>query len=328
MRLSMNDTPPLRQAARPPNIADAMRNVRTKRQLADLFRYLNLRPTRRLGQNFLADHNLLAYMVRAAEVGSRDLVLDIGTGTGLLTAHLAAAAAQVLTIETDRRLYAIASRYLEDKPNVEMLLGDALASKHALSPLLLEAIRRHLESGTCAAFRVVSNLPYSTASLIVPNLLESRLPFTTMVVTVQKEVAERMAASPGGAEYGALSVLVQAQARVRILRLVPPDVFWPRPKVESALLRVEPDPRRREPLRDYPSFAALVRAAFGHRRKTLLNSLVASHGVGERPAIEAALAACGIAPNDRAEHLSLPQYVALANALARDEDAPPAAPEP
>lgn len=304
------------------DVADAMRHVRTQRQLAELFRYFGLRPTKKLGQNFLVDHNLLDFMIRAAELGPNDLALDIGSGTGLLTAHLADAAAKVLAIEKDRRLHAISVRYLEERPNVELLLGDALESKHALSALLLDAVRRELADASYAAFRVVANLPYSTASLIVPNLLEAGLPIARIVVTVQKEVAERMAAAPGTSAYGSLSVIVQAHARARVLRDVPPTVFWPRPKVTSAILRLDPEPARLEPIANYTTFAAVVRAAFRHRRKTLLNSLVASHTFGDRHAVEAALAPCDIEPSHRAEDVSREQYIALANALSPTKEKP------
>ncbi len=304
-----------------------MREVRTKRQLAELLGYLRIKPSKSLGQNFLVDHNLLDFIVRAAEVGPGDLALDVGCGTGLLTAHLADAAGHVIGIELHRGLFAVCSRYLEGRGNVTLLCGDALASKHALSPGLLEAVHQRLgdTGGTPVPpeLRVVSNLPYSAASLIVPNLLESGLPIAVMVVTVQKEVAERMAAAPGGAEYGALSLVVQAQAAVEVLRAVPPEVFWPRPKVTSSILRLVPDPQRKAAIRDFAAFREVVKAAFAHRRKTLANSLDA--GWRRHPACvphrrdacaTALLSACGIAPGARAQEVDLAHYVVLANHLA------------
>ena len=298
------------------DIAHAMANVRTKRDIEAVLRYFGIRASRRLGQNFLVDHNLLAFMVRQAAVCPDDLVLDIGCGTGLLTAHLADAAGKVVGVELDRRLFAICSRYLEGRPIVELLQGVALASKQAMSPLVLDAVERAWRTGRYASLRVVSNLPYSVASLVVPNLLEAGLDLALMLVTVQREVGERLAAAAGSKGYGALSVVVQAHAAVGIVRAVPPSVFWPRPRVASALVRVVPEPARRARIVDYGAFASLVRGAFCHRRKRLANALTTSHVVGDRAAAAALLARGGIEPTARAEQVSVEQYIALANALA------------
>ncbi|HUT33266.1 MAG TPA: 16S rRNA (adenine(1518)-N(6)/adenine(1519)-N(6))-dimethyltransferase RsmA [Planctomycetota bacterium] len=298
----------------PPSIADAMRQVRTKRQLADLLHYLRIKPSKSLGQNFLVDHNLLDFIVRAGEVGPEDLVLDIGCGTGLLTAHLADAGGHVVGIELHRGLFAVCSRYLEGRQNVTLLCGDALASKHALSPALLKATQDAWATGRYKALRVVSNLPYSAATPLVPNLLESGLPIAAMVVTVQKEVAERMAAPPGGRDYGVLSLVVQAQAAVEVVRGVPPEVFWPRPKVTSSIVRLVPDLQRKAVIRDFAAFREVVKAAFAHRRKTLANSLAAAHlRDGDLAPL---LSACGIAPTARAQDVDLARYILLANHLA------------
>ena len=302
------------------HIADAMRELSTKRQLADLFRYLGIRATRRLGQHFLIDPNLLDFIVRAGEVGPDDLVLDIGCGTGLLTAHLADAAGRVIGIEVDRRLFAICSRYLEARENVELICGDALASKHRLAPALVDAAQREVATGAWHSLRVVSNLPYCIATLLVPNLLESGLAIAAIVATVQKEVADRLVAGPGCRQYGSLSVVVQVQASAAVLRPVPPAVFWPRPQVDSAIVRLLPEPGRLQAVRDYPAFVTLVRAAFTHRRKRLANALAACGVVRDRTAIEAALAHCGISPGDRAEHVAVGQYVELANTLAEGRE--------
>ena len=301
------------------DIARRMAKVRTKRELAALFRHLGMRCQKRLGQNFLVDHNLLGFMVRAAEVGPDDLAVDIGCGTGLLLGHLADGAAHAIGIEVDRRLLAICSRYLEGRANVTLLRGDALASKRRLAPLLLEALAREWATGRYEALRVVSNLPYSVASLIVPNLLEAGLPLAVVLVTVQKEVADRLAAEPHSKQYGALSVVAQAHARVEVVRGVPPQVFWPRPKVESAIVRLVPRREGREGIDDYARFQQVVRAAFAHRRKSVANALATAHSLGDKAAVDVAVARCGIGPGQRAEHVSLPQYVALANELTARE---------
>ncbi|MFW6161984.1 MAG: 16S rRNA (adenine(1518)-N(6)/adenine(1519)-N(6))-dimethyltransferase RsmA [Planctomycetota bacterium] len=309
-----------RGQAQPFDIAEAMATVRTKRDIEAIFRYFGLRASKRLGQNFLVDHNLLDLMVREAQVSARDLALDIGSGTGMLTAHLADAAGKVLGFEVDRRLFAIASRFLGDRANVALIQGDVLASKHALAPRLTEAVADEWRTGRYEGLKVVSNLPYSIASLVVPNLLESDLPVALMLVTVQREVAERLAAEPGRKAYGSPSVVVQAHAAVEIVRRVPPSVFWPRPKVDSAIVRVTPQPERLASLRDYDLFLALVRSAFAHRRKTLANALKGCEALTDKAAAEALLTRCGVEPTSRAESLRPGQFIALANALAQWSD--------
>jgi len=293
-----------------------MREVRTKSQLVEVFRFLRLRPARALGQNFLVDPNLLDFIVRAAQVGPEDLVLDIGCGTGLLTAHLADAAARVIGIELDRGILAVCRRYLEGRANVELLSGDALASKHALSPALLEAARREWSSGRYRALRVVSNLPYSAASAIVPNLLECGLPIAGMLVTVQKEVAERLVAGVGHEHYGALSLVVQANAQVELVRLLPPEVFWPRPKVTSAVVRLTPFSEARATAGDFEALKTLARAAFAHRRKTLVNSLAASHLLPQADAVQL-LTRCDVPASVRAQDVGLSQYLLLARCFSQ-----------
>jgi len=298
------------------SIAESLRNVRTKRQLEALFNYLGLRARKKLGQNFLVDHNMLRFMVRSAEVCGDDLVLDIGCGTGLLSGHLAEAAGKVIGIEVDKGLFAVCSRYLEDRPNVTLIHGDVLAGKHRLSEQFLEAVEQEWRSGRYKALKVVSNLPFSIASLVVPNLLESRLPLSLLVVTVQKEVAERMVAGPGSRQYAWLSIVVRVHADAEILRRMPPQVFWPRPEVTSALVRLAPRRDVRARVADYECFASLVRAAFSHRRKQVGKALSSWPGLKGEDVGEV-LRACGITPRDRAEHVSVESYIELANYLAK-----------
>jgi 16S rRNA (adenine1518-N6/adenine1519-N6)-dimethyltransferase len=310
--------------SRPPHrIAQAMGKVTNKRDLAELFRDLGIRASRNLGQNFLVDHNLLDFIVRTGDVGSDDLAIDIGCGTGLLTAHLADAAGHVIGVELDRRMYGIASRYLGDRPNVELLRTDALAGKHRMHPTVMEAVARAWDSGRYASLRIVSNLPYSVASLIVPNMLECALPLACLVVMVQREVADRMVAEPGSPAYGSLSLTVQVHAKATLVRTVPPAVFWPRPRVESAIVKLVPRAGHMAELSDYQVFVETVRAAFTHRRKKLANALVSSHRLGMCEQIVQALAACDIAPGDRAEHVALAQYIQLANRLHQEQRCPP-----
>jgi len=231
-----------------------MAKVRTKQQLADLFRQLGLRASRKLGQNFLVDHNLLDFIVRTGRVGEKDLVLDIGCGTGLLTAHLAEAAGKVIGVELDRRMHTIASHYVGGLPNVELLRMDALARKHRMADEFMDTVRREWDTGQYEALRVVSNLPYSVASLIVPNLLESDLPLASIVAMVQREVAERMVAETNTKAYSSLSLVIRVHTQATLVRTVSPAVFWPRPKVESAIIRLIPRDLHRSQITNYDTF--------------------------------------------------------------------------
>lgn len=207
----------------------------------------------RLGQNFLADPNLLDAIVRDANLAPGDVVLEIGAGEGVLTGRLADATKHVHAIEIDRRLEQTLAA-VGARPNVELVWGDAM--------------RIDLGGLHPAPTAVVANLPYSIATPILLRTVD-QLPFVEYwTVMVQREIAERLRAKPGTSEYGAPSVLLQLSCEVKVLRVIPPEVFRPRPRVESALLSV----RRTGPPPDQPT-REVVHAAFAHRRKTLARSL-------------------------------------------------------
>ena len=261
----------------------------------------DLRPSRALGQNFLADPNTARRIVRLAGVGAGDHVLEVGPGVGSLTVALAEAVApggEVLGLELDRHLLPVLEEVLVGLPQVRVVQGDALTVDYG--PLLTGA----------EAWTMVSNLPYNVATPLLARLLEEVPALRSMSVMVQKEVAERLAAPPGTRACGAISVKVAYHATAAITGVVPPTVFMPRPKVDSAIVRFE---RRPEPPVDVPSAGglfALARAGFAQRRKTLRQALK-SH-LGSR--VEEVLAAAGIAPMARAETLTLDEWAALARA--------------
>jgi 16S rRNA (adenine1518-N6/adenine1519-N6)-dimethyltransferase len=223
-------------------------------------------PTRIRGQHFLVDRNLIDAIVRDADVGPEDCVLEIGTGTGILTDALAGRAGRVVTCDLDARLHGIAKELREWPSTVVFLLEDILAGKHALNPVVLS---RWESEGAALRLRVVSNLPYSVATPVLANLLWDGVPFLDAYVLVQREAAERFVARPGTSEYGPMAIAVDLLAEAEILRRVPPQVFWPAPKVESALLRVRPRaPAEARRLRDL-GLPSLLMDAFQQRRKTL-----------------------------------------------------------
>lgn len=248
----------------------------------------------RLGQNFLADPNLLAAIVRDAELGPGDVVLEVGAGEGVLSERLASCVAHLHTVEIDRRLEPTLAP-LAARPNVELHWGDAMK-------LDLAALRP-------APSAMVANLPYAVATPLLLRTIELLSELASWTVMVQLEIAERLRAAPGSRTYGSPSVLVQLACEVELARRVDPAVFRPRPRVDSAILRL----RRIAPGADAPT-RELVRAAFAHRRKSLARSLEHVRPGSLAPA-RAALAALGLPEDARAESLAPAQFAALSAKL-------------
>jgi 16S rRNA (adenine1518-N6/adenine1519-N6)-dimethyltransferase len=250
----------------------------------------------RLGQNFLADPNLLDAIVRDAVLSPDDVVLEVGAGEGVLTERLAAAAAHVHAIEIDRRLQPVLAQ-LAARPGVDLRWGDAMKlDLAALAP---------------APTAIVANLPYAIATPLLLRTIEELPSLRCWTVMVQREIADRLRAAPGSRVYGSPSVLVQLACEVRLLRTVDPAVFRPRPRVASAILGM----RRTGPGADPPT-RDLVRAAFAHRRKPLARSVEHVHP-GSLAATRRALAELGIPENVRAEQLTPGDFQALARGLSR-----------
>ncbi len=258
------------------------------------------------GQNFLIDLNLVDLIVREAGIGPEDVVLEVGSGTGVLTERLAAVAGRVVTAEIDPRLAQLARDRLIEADNVELVEGDALASKHVMAPALLAAVDAALAASP-GALRLVANLPYCIATPVISNLLALPRPFASATVTVQREMAERMSAHAGDSSYNALSVWIGAQADAEVVRFLPPTVFWPRPKVDSAIVRIVVDAQRRETIPDPGRFHRFIRDLFCHRRKLLRGVLVRIAGgkreLGVREAVEGLFKTLGLGPDSRAEEI-------------------------
>lgn len=249
----------------------------------------------RLGQNLLADPNLLTAIVREAELGPRDVVLEVGGGEGALTAELAPEVARVHVIELDEAMRGSLEAVASAHGNVDVSFGDAM--------------RLDLAALDPAPTRMVSNLPYSIATPMILRTIAVLPTIGTWTVMVQREIAERLRAAPGTRVYGAPSVLVQFACEVRLLRTVDRAVFKPRPRVDSALLRlVRIGPAAPEPV------ARLVREAFAHRRKSLARSLEHARP-GSREAVRGALGELGLPADARPEQLRPAHFVRLAEAL-------------
>jgi 16S rRNA (adenine1518-N6/adenine1519-N6)-dimethyltransferase len=250
----------------------------------------------RLGQNFLADPNLLDAIIRDAEIAPGAVVLEVGAGEGVLTERLAGAASHVHSIELDRGLERALAE-VASRPNVELHWGDALRIDFsALDP---------------APTALVANLPYSIATPLILRTIEELPSLTRWTAMVQREIADRLRAEPGSRAYGSPSVLVQLACEVRLIRTVDPAVFRPRPRVESAILGL----RRTGPGAG-PGTRELVRAAFAHRRKALPRSLEHVRP-GARAAAREALTELGLPEDARAEALSPEELAALAEKLGR-----------
>jgi 16S rRNA (adenine1518-N6/adenine1519-N6)-dimethyltransferase len=289
----------------------------TQSYLRDLFATHRLRPNGKLGQNFLIDLNLLDFILRSAELTRADLALEIGAGTGSLTARLAERAGAVLSVEIDSHFHALAQEAVQGMEHVRLLHADVLKNKNHLNPEVLAQLADLRERYRPLRIKLVANLPYAVATPVISNLLLSDAPIERMVVTVQWEIAEKLAAAPGGKEFGALSVLVQALADVEVLRRLPSTVFWPRPAVASGIVRVIPQPAKRALVPDLLRLRAFLRDLYSHRRKNLRGAILGIPGSArDKAAVDAKLAELGYTGGERAETLTVAQHLALCEAFA------------
>ncbi len=276
--------------------------IANKKVTKYILQRFDIRMSKRIGQNFLIDSAIVQGIVDAANVTAEDRVLEIGPGIGTLTQALAETGAAVTCVELDKRLPEVLSHTLEAYDNVNIIQGDILKVN------IPEIMGNQ-------PFKVVANLPYYITTPIIMALLEQHLPITDIVVMVQKEVAERMAAQPGGKTYGALSVAVQYYTVPQIALYVPPRSFMPPPEVESVVVDCKVRPKPAVDLLDEKLFFRVVKAAFGQRRKTLNNALK-SVGV-DKNIISDVLAKAGVDATRRGETLSLDEFAAISNILAQ-----------
>ena len=259
-------------------------------------------PSRRLGQNFLLDENMVRAIVRDAAIGPGDRVLEIGPGCGFLSLHLAHAGVDLLCVEIDRRLAEVTREVLADYPRTEVVRADALAGKHRLAPEVAERLP------AAGPWHMLGNLPYAVASPLLAVLARLDNPPRTMTALIQSEVAERLVARPGSSDWGPLGIKLALGYEATRLRTVPAGLFWPRPRVESAVVRLV---RRAEspPPAVAERFDALVDGLFQRRRKTLRTALGGL--LGDREEADRRLARAGLDPAGRAEDLELEQLLAL-----------------
>ncbi len=260
-----------------------------------------------LGQNFLIDPDVPPSIAAGSGITPEMGVLEIGPGLGVLTRELAAIAGKVVAVELDRGLEKIHRETLSDLPNTKVIFGDIMETDLAS---LLEEEFSGMEVAVCA------NLPYYITTPVIMKLLESKLPFCSITVMVQKEVAQRLAASPGGKEYGAVTLAVQYRSKVKQLLQVPAASFLPPPKVDSTVIKLEMLDKPPVQVSDEAFLFRIIRASFAQRRKTLANGL--QNGLGPRFSkedIQQVLRDCQIADNIRGEALSLEKFAQICEKL-------------
>lgn len=274
-------------------------------ELKSVLNRYNISPKKYLGQNFLIDEVIADRMIRACRFVKDDWAMEIGSGLGILTRRLAREVKKVLAVEKDRNVCMALNDVIKGYDNVDVVCDDFLTLD--LDRTLLEAPDK---------IKAIGNLPYYITTPIIEKLIANRHDFESIYITVQKEVAERICADPGGKDYGSLSVFVQFYTRARILMQIGRDSFYPVPEVDSTFVELVVLQKPSVNVSDTDKFFAVVKAGFGQRRKTLLNSLLSSEAVNiDKNALAELLKKIEIDPNIRAEELSLEQFARIANAI-------------
>ena len=262
-----------------------------------------LTPRKRWGQHFLVDRNILGKVLRAAEVGPQDVVLEVGPGLGEMTLALAHEAGKVTAVEIDRKMIEVLRQKVSGCPNVEIIQSD-----------ILKLDFHRLFGREKGPVKVVANLPYQISTPVLFRFIDSRQIFSSLTLMVQREVAERLIASPGSKEYGPLSIVVQVLADVLICFHVKPSAFFPSPKVDSSVIQITWKEKALIAPRDEGWLREVVRGALGYRRKTLMNALKHSSLVLP-PDLEGRLAEIRIDPRRRPETLTIDEFIRLASVL-------------
>jgi 16S rRNA (adenine1518-N6/adenine1519-N6)-dimethyltransferase len=287
--------------------------MQTKQQIQQLLASAQVRPNKRLGQHFLIDLNLMKLLVDLAHISREDVVLEVGCGTGSLTQALAEKAGWVVAVEMDNALVKIAQRELAQVKNIDVIHTDILQTKHTFDSTVAEAIelacKRHV-----GRLLLIANLPYNVASPVILNLATGPVKADGMYVTVQKEVADRMTAACGSADYGTLSILLAATGEVRVERRLKPTVFWPQPQVDSAIVRFIRKTEKISRIQSMELFSNVVTLFMQHRRKMLKScTKLATGSLVKIDNWQNIFERSSINTHKRPEQLSADEYVGIAN---------------
>ena len=287
--------------------------MQTKQDIERLLAGAGTQPKHRLGQNFLIDLNLMRLLIEAAHINEQDIVLEVGTGTGSFSQGIAEQCGHLVTVKFDTALFNIARTQFKKFDNITQFNMDILENKNTLQKEVLNALQSaHDEFG--GRLLLVANLPYNVGSSVMANLISGPVAADGMYVTIQKEVADRMAASPCNADYGTLSILMGATGTVRVLKKLPASVFWPRPQVESAMVSFQRDPKKVQEIHDMQTFREVINLFMGHRRKMVKACIKFTEGNLEKvrhwnDVFEEAV----VDSHMRPEELTPKQYVNIAN---------------
>ncbi len=284
--------------------------IATPARTKEILDRYGLRLSRRLGQNFLVDHNIIEIIIRVANIGENDTILEIGPGIGSLTQAILEKLkyGKLIAIEKDTRMIEVLKDIFKDEPQLELINSDVLEIDWLNFFQERETVQGH--------FKILANLPYYITTPIIMSILESGINFTSMILMVQKEVADRMTARPGGKEYGALSIAIQYYTNPEIIHEVSPNVFIPRPEVNSAIIKLTPiDDLTVSPLNE-PFFFSIVKAIFQQRRKTIKNALSKAANLSlSSEIILKSLSELELDSRKRGEKLSPEEIIKLSNTL-------------
>ena len=287
--------------------------MQTKRQIQQLLESAGIRPNKRLGQHFLIDLNLMRLLIGSADIQSEDVVLEVGCGTGSLTEALAERGGKIIAVEYDRNLAEIALQRFKDYKNVKLLNTDILKSKNALNNTVINEIETAQKQHR-GDLLLVANLPYNAASPVMMNLITSPLKADRMVVTVQKEVADRMTASPESSDYGILSIVLDATGDIKTIKTLKSTVFWPQPQVDSAMVSFIRSKEKSGRIKNMGLFVQIVNIFMGHRRKTLSAITKLSHfGHIKINNWTEIFKKCSIDPSQRPETLNADKFINISN---------------
>lgn len=287
--------------------------MQTKQDIERLLAGVGATPNRRLGQHFLIDLNLMRLLLDEAHIHNQDVVFEVGAGTGSMTEDLAQRAGWVITVEYDHALAKAAGMQLEKFFNVTLFNMDVLENKNAIHAEILQSLQKNQEE-LGGRLLLVANLPYNVASSVMANLITGPVVADAMVVTVQKEVADRMTAQPNSDDYGTLSILMAATGSARIFRKLPPTVFWPRPQVDSAMVAFTRDPQKVSQIHDMEIFHQVIALFMSHRRKMLKACVKFAEGdLAHVHRWTEIFTEAFVDPHHRPEELSASDYINIAN---------------